>query len=64
METTEQIFKENNKKLKRNLIPKKSLPIYGTSEIDINDEIFSKSFKQIQDEALNKCVNECLTSSN
>ena len=64
MKTSEQIFDQYNKELKQKLIPEKTLPIYGSSFENPNDEDYIpyKSFKELQELALDKVVKECLKS--
>lgn len=52
--TTLQIASENNKRLLDNLIPSKSIPIYAQSFDGADNEIYNKSFKQIQEDANNE----------
>jgi hypothetical protein len=46
MKTTNQIVKENNKRLTDALIPKGNEPIFCNSVLNPNDEIFNQKIQQ------------------
>lgn len=61
--TTSERVKEFNNSLLNNIMSKEPGVIYANFELDPLDDIYSKSFSKIQNEALDKCVGEVLKTN-